>query len=492
MSPFILRYFSTALVMVPSSHVATAVMAHSGCSSYSRASSMAFSLTFADADTGATSGSIMARCSLRSWRALTFSALLALASAVNFSTCSGFKAGLPLDLLVISPSESEEITKSAVLLRPSRLSPPRDPSEAVDAILERASSEAAASARAPTLLQAGPGCAFRGVPPSSASPLLRSRATFRLNALRWAFLIRDFGSANQGIPSPRPRNQEKGTPSSPRELAYDSGLRNVSSGILASSPLLPVSGCGASPLMSFGGPSPPTTRAPLRVASPEAAPRTVQVTEAAHFRTLVAVATSNKIRRLDTINKNMAILHNGESKKNMDDNVVFHKNILKNATIFFLFAATMIGVYETRVAPSDNGLIELKKDRTGAAKTRILLFLLKSPLVFTSLEYLRWHEVQSRVKGIKFLDRKSRTDVRIVHPVEQVIASLRMLTHMPGLKRRRRRYRGVAKERKYKVENKTLPNFKPARSLIIWRDVVIFMNTIGEAETRILDTLYTI
>jgi len=47
---------------------------------------------------------------------------------------------------------------------------------------------------------------------------------------------------------------------------------------------------------------------------------------------------------------------------------------------------------------------------------------------------------------------------------------------------------------KYKtaqVENKTL-NFKPARSLIIRRYVVIFTNTIEEAEIRISNTLYTI
>ena len=52
-----------------------------------------------------------------------------------------------------------------------------------------------------------------------------------------------------------------------------------------------------------------------------------------------------------------------------------------------------------------------------------------------------------------------------------------------------------AKEGKYKtaqVENKTLPNFKLARSLIIRRYVVVFTNIIGEAETRILDTLYMI
>ena len=32
------------------------------------------------------------------------------------------------------------------------------------------------------------------------------------------------------------------------------------------------------------------------------------------------------------------------------------------------------------------------------------------------------------------------------------------------------------------MENKTLPNFKPVRSLIIQRYVVVFTNTIGEAE----------
>ncbi|EGI67639.1 hypothetical protein G5I_03744 [Acromyrmex echinatior] len=35
----------------------------------------------------------------------------------------------------------------------------------------------------------------------------------------------------------------------------------------------------------------------------------------------------------------------------------------------FLFAATMVDVCETRAGPSDNGLIKLKKDRTGTAKT---------------------------------------------------------------------------------------------------------------------------
>ena len=50
------------------------------------------------------------------------------------------------------------------------------------------------------------------------------------------------------------------------------------------------------------------------------------------------------------------------------------------------------------------------------------------------------------------------------------------------------------KKRKCKaaqMENKTLPNFKLARSLI-QKYMVIFTNTIGEAETRILDTLYMI
>ena len=82
-------------------------------------------------------------------------------------------------------------------------------------------------------------------------------------------------------PHPSPGKPGEGAPSSPGELAYGTGPRNVSSGTLTSSPLLPVSGCAVSPLTSFGGPSPPTSRAPLRMAPSGAAPRTVQVTEAA-------------------------------------------------------------------------------------------------------------------------------------------------------------------------------------------------------------------
>jgi len=43
------------------------------------------------------------------------------------------------------------------------------------------------------------------------------------------------------------------------------------------------------------------------------------------------------------------------------------------------------------------------------------------------------------------------------------------------------------KERKDST-GETLPNLKPARSLVM----IVFTNTIGEVETRILDTLYTI
>ena len=103
--------------MVPMSRVATAVMAPSGCSSYSKTSSTAFSLAlFADAKADITLGSIMARWSLWNWQAL---ALLALVSAVDFRTCSEFSDGLYLNLLVVSSSESEEITRSAVRLRSS-------------------------------------------------------------------------------------------------------------------------------------------------------------------------------------------------------------------------------------------------------------------------------------------------------------------------------------------------------------------------------------
>ena len=44
-----------------------------------------------------------------------------------------------------------------------------------------------------------------------------------------------------------------------------------------------------------------------------------------------------------------------------------------------------------------------------------------------------------------------------------------------------------ARKGKYKPvqENKMLPNFKPAKFLIIRRYVIVFTNTIGEAETRI-------
>jgi len=43
------------------------------------------------------------------------------------------------------------------------------------------------------------------------------------------------------------------------------------------------------------------------------------------------------------------------------------------------------------------------------------------------------------------------------------------------------------KERKDST-GETLSNLEPARSLVM----IIFTNTIGEVETRILDTLYTI
>ena len=36
----------------------------------------------------------------------------------------------------------------------------------------------------------------------------------------------------------------------------------------------------------------------------------------------------------DTINKNVATLHNGELKRNMDDNMAFHKNSLKMLVLF--------------------------------------------------------------------------------------------------------------------------------------------------------------
>ncbi|EGI70756.1 hypothetical protein G5I_00452 [Acromyrmex echinatior] len=162
---------------------------------------------------------MMAQWSFRSCRALALSAFFARISAVNFPACSEFRAGLPLDLFMNSPSESEKETmNSAILLR---LFSPKDPSEAVDPALDKT-----ASARAPTLLQAGPGRDLRGfsLVVERSSSVTSTRAYFR------HVFAKVYPHPSLGKPG-------EGALSSPGELAHGTGPRNVSSGTLASSPL---------------------------------------------------------------------------------------------------------------------------------------------------------------------------------------------------------------------------------------------------------------
>ncbi|KYN42697.1 hypothetical protein ALC56_02874 [Trachymyrmex septentrionalis] len=306
MSPRMFLDRSTDFARTPSSRVATAATAPNGCSSYSSASSWTFRLAFlAEFDDAFAVRSQMIA-------ALAFSALLSLASAVNLPTFSGFNAGLPCGLFSPSLLDSEEedsTREQTVLFLPSLPSlVVTDSMEPVDSVLEIASPSPRPKAApvelllVPALLHAGPERCLR-----SSSGQLISSPYFDgcLSSLLLLLVCLEEETSFFPLPATAPPARvyshpssetcpREGAPSSPRELVYGSGPRNVSSGTLVSSPL---SGCGASPLMGFGSPSLLTTRALLRVAPPGKHRKQVGSRKRRPCRILTAAATSDEFRR---------------------------------------------------------------------------------------------------------------------------------------------------------------------------------------------------
>ncbi|EGI68426.1 hypothetical protein G5I_02907 [Acromyrmex echinatior] len=241
-------------------------------------------------------------------------ALEAVCEAESKKTCPHYRntpdkvtpAGLPLDRFVVLFGIRGGDYKVGRSLSALPAFAPEGPQRGGDAVLERALSEAAASTRAPTLLPAGPGRAFRGFPPRVAPGIWRPCAWTRCDKRSSSALFFDEISDILYYAYGPQRFRQPGILTSPPEPVQERAPSSTGAGIWLGSPKCIIGDTGLQPLTSHERmwckfihefPSPPITRAPLRVAPLGAAPRTVQVTEAAPLPDPSCVATSNDIRR---------------------------------------------------------------------------------------------------------------------------------------------------------------------------------------------------